>query len=67
MRKPLKIQIWNSNVIRDSYLGKHVFTSTADFMDNIQTVELVGRGKNGEKKPGKLYIKVTQSRNLLAV
>lgn len=36
-------------------------------MDNIQTVELVGRGKNGEKKPGKLYIKVTQSRNLLAV
>lgn len=67
MRKPLKIQIWNSNVIRDSYLGKHVFTSTADFIDNIQTVELVGRGKNGEKKPGKLYIKVTQSRNLLAV
>ncbi|XP_061192962.1 calpain-5-like [Saccostrea echinata] len=67
MRKPIKIQIWNSNVIRDSYLGKHVFTSTADFNDNIQSLELVGRGKNGEKKPGKLVIKITQSRNLLAV
>ncbi|XP_048745136.2 calpain-5-like isoform X2 [Ostrea edulis] len=67
MRKTLKVQIWNSNVIKDSYLGKHVFTSTADFNDNVQTVELVGRGKNGEKKPGKLYVKITQSRNFLAV
>ncbi|XP_076435379.1 calpain-5-like [Babylonia areolata] len=65
---PVKIQIWNSNVIRDTYLGKHVFMSTDDFYNQTFEVSLSGRKKDvAANRPGKLVLQVTQSRHLTVV
>ncbi|CAC5360721.1 CAPN5 [Mytilus coruscus] len=66
--KPLKIQIWNHNILKDTYMGKHVFMSTDDMKDSIVSVDLVGRGKQGDQqRPGKLTVMITQSRNFSAI
>ncbi|KAJ8310510.1 hypothetical protein KUTeg_012375 [Tegillarca granosa] len=66
--KPLKIQIWNSNVLRDQYMGKHVFMSTDEMRDSMKAVDLYGRkGESNQVRPGKLYIQITQSRNLTSI
>ena len=61
------LQIWNHNVIRDQYLGKHVFMNSNECKDTVESVDLVGRGKNNEKLPGKLYVQITQSRTLTSI
>ncbi|XP_052104854.1 calpain-5-like [Mytilus californianus] len=66
--KPLKIQIWNHNILKDTYMGKHVFMSTDDMKDSIVSVDLVGQGKQGDQqRPGKLTVMITQSRNFSAI
>jgi hypothetical protein len=49
-------------------MGKHVFMSTEDMKDKILSVDLVGRGKQGDQqRPGKLTVMITQSRNFQAI
>lgn len=68
LKKPLKIQIWNKNIIKDQYMGKHVFTSTDECRDKISTVGLVQRGRQGDKAAnGQLYVQITQTKNVTAV
>ena len=61
-------QIWNSNVIKDTYMGKHLFLSAEDCTRKIESVGLVGRGRDGDKaKAGKLVVEITQSRNMALI
>ncbi|KAK7090807.1 calpain-5-like [Littorina saxatilis] len=65
LKHPLKVQIWNHNVIRDQYMGKHVFLSTDDFRNSAQEVDLYGRkGESQTVQPGKLMVHITQTRDL---
>lgn len=62
------LQIWNHNILKDTYMGKHIFMGTEDLRDSIQTVDLKGRGKQGDQqRPGKLIVMITQSRNFNAI
>lgn len=67
VKNPVKIQIWNSNVIKDSYMGKHIFMSADECNRRVESVSLVGRGKDTVQKPGKLVVEITQSRNMMFI
>ena len=62
------MQIWNNNVLRDQYMGKHVFMSTDDFHNSAQEVNLFGRkNESATQRPGKLLVYITQSRQLTSI
>ncbi|PVD18725.1 hypothetical protein C0Q70_21276 [Pomacea canaliculata] len=68
VKSPMKIQIWNNNVLRDQFMGKHVFLSADDMQAQVLEVDLFGRkSESTVQKPGKLYLLITQSRQLLSV
>ncbi|XP_041352428.1 calpain-5-like [Gigantopelta aegis] len=65
---PIKIQIWNSNVLRDQYMGKHVFMNADETNTIAQEVGLVGRKKeSSQPRQGKLLVQITQSSNLMQI
>ena len=64
----LSLQVWNSNILRDEFMGEHVIKTAKD--EKMQSLEcrLFGRGKeSGFLKQGKLVVKIVQSRNLYSV
>ncbi|KAL8625595.1 hypothetical protein ACOMHN_014683 [Nucella lapillus] len=68
LKSPLKIQIWNNNVLRDQYMGKHVFLSTEDFHNSAQEVNLFGRkNESAVQKAGKLLVYITQTRQMATI
>ncbi|XP_052783914.1 calpain-5-like [Mya arenaria] len=68
LKNPIKVQIWNSNIIKDTYMGKHLFISADECTRSIQTVGLVGRGRQGDQvRSGKLIVEITQSKTLSAI
>ena len=55
-------------MIKDTYMGKHLFLSADECTRKIETVNLVGRGRDGDKqKPGSLMVEITQSRNMALI
>ncbi|XP_035828504.1 calpain-5 [Aplysia californica] len=68
LKSPLKVQIWNSNVLRDDYMGKHVFIATDECKGKAVEVGLVGRkNESNTNKPGQLVVVITQTRDLTSV
>ncbi|XP_071086234.1 calpain-5-like [Haliotis cracherodii] len=65
---PIKIQIWNNNLLRDEYMGKHVFMSADECSHATQEVGLIGRKKEqGAARPGKVRVEITQSKTLTSI
>ncbi|XP_023226927.1 calpain-5-like, partial [Centruroides sculpturatus] len=63
---PIKIQVWNSNIIMDTYLGKGALTVPITTEPVIHEIELFGRkGEGGVKKPGTLVVEVITSDDLM--
>lgn len=68
MKNPVKIQIWNHNIIKDSYLGKHLFLASDECTRKVESVGLVGRGKQGDQaRSGKLIVEITQTQNFTMI
>lgn len=65
MSKPIEVQIWNSNPIKDDFMGKHIFQATEDQVDKTYEVALLARKSGDGNKPGKLYVQITTSRDLM--
>lgn len=64
----LFFQIWNNNILRDSYMGKHLFISADECTRQVQSVGLVGRGREGDQaKAGKLTVEITQTKTLTSI
>lgn len=63
----LLLQLWNSNIIKDTYMGKHCFLSADECHNKIHTVGLKGRGKAGTVAPGQVYVRITQVRNTTTI
>ncbi|GFN79965.1 calpain-5 [Plakobranchus ocellatus] len=67
-KKPVKIQIWNNNILRDEFMGRHLLESSNECKMQALEVGLMGRkAENNTVKPGKVTIIVTQSRQLMSV
>ncbi|KAK0048922.1 calpain-5 [Biomphalaria pfeifferi] len=69
LKKPLVIQIWNNNLLRDEFMGQHEFKSVDELREQTVVLSLFGNKKNETtvEKPGKLTITITQLKDLMAV
>ncbi|KAK2167765.1 hypothetical protein LSH36_24g05011 [Paralvinella palmiformis] len=64
MSKPIKIDIWNSNPIRDDFMGRCLLPATEEAENKVVDVTLIDRKDKAKTHPGKLKVKYTTSRNL---
>ncbi|KAG1683975.1 Calpain-5 [Nymphon striatum] len=56
---PIKVQIWNSNVVMDAYMGKGVFIAPVNNQPVIHEADLFGRRREkGLKRPGKIIVEI---------
>lgn len=69
VNSPLKIEVWNNNVLRDQFMGQHVYMATDDIHNQTLQVPLYGRGKDEAtvQRPGQLFLIITQSRQLMSI
>ncbi|CAH1781191.1 unnamed protein product [Owenia fusiformis] len=65
VQKPIKVVIWNSNVIKDDYMGKHIFLARDNSEGKVLEVDLQGPKKqNNEKRPGKMWVEMSTNTDL---
>ena len=48
-------------------MGKHIFMSGDECTRRVESVSLVGRGKDTVQKPGKVLVEITQSKNMMLI
>lgn len=64
---PIKIQIWNSNVVMDSYMGRAVLEAPLNPESVRQDAELFGRrSSRGVKRPGTVNVEIVTTDDLVA-
>ena len=58
--EPITVQVWNHNLIKDSYMGKATFPCPVTNDKKVYTADLQGRWREkGMPKPGKVTIEAT--------
>jgi calpain-5 len=62
--KPIKIDIYNSNLVRDTLLGRYVLSASSNMPDTLMEVELTNKDKS-QKMPGKLFLQVACATDFL--
>ncbi|XP_037389030.1 calpain-5-like [Pygocentrus nattereri] len=66
--KPVTIQVWNSNAVKDQFMGQVVLPATLKDTAEPQKVSLKKKGgQTAEEMPGKISIRVVTSRELTAM
>ena len=61
-------QIWNSNVVKDEFMGQVQITATSQEAGKMYEMDLTDRkDKKTERRPGKLWVQVTSSPNLASI
>ncbi len=71
--KPIKIQIWNNNLMVDSFMGQAVLiaktgTTATDGRPTLYNEHLYGRrGKKAEKMKGTLAVEIESHEDLAAI
>ncbi|NXF59394.1 CAN6 protein, partial [Ciccaba nigrolineata] len=63
---PIIVQVWNSNVLCDQFLGQAVLAASPSDPREEQTLQLRGRGsREAEEVPGHITVKVFSSDDLV--
>ena len=63
--EPITVQVWNYNLIKDSYMGKALFPCPVTNDRKVYTADLQGRWREkGMAKPGKVTIEATSVNDL---
>ena len=63
--EPITVQVWNYNLIKDSYMGKALFPCPVTNDKKVYTADLQGRWREkGMAKPGKVTIEATSVNDL---
>ncbi|MCJ8748362.1 hypothetical protein PDJAM_G00164000 [Pangasius djambal] len=67
-RKPLTIQVWNSNDVKDQFMGQVVLPASLKDSADPQTLKLKrGTSETSEEMPGTISLRVVTSRELAAM
>ncbi|XP_006632721.1 calpain-5 [Lepisosteus oculatus] len=67
-RKPITVQIWNSNAIQDQFLGQVVLTASLKDPSQPQKLQLCKAGRQmAEEMPGKINLRVITTKELTDV
>ncbi|GAA6087357.1 calpain-5-like [Tachysurus ichikawai] len=67
-QKPISIQVWNSNAVKDQFMGQVVLPATLKDSADPQTLKLrQGASLKSEEMPGTISLRVVTSRELTAM
>ncbi|XP_068186420.1 calpain-5-like isoform X2 [Antennarius striatus] len=67
-RKPIAIEVWNSNAVKDEFMGQVVLTGSANDTPNPQRIQLRKRGRHmADEMPGSIVVKVVTSTQLTSI
>ncbi|NWX95829.1 CAN5 protein, partial [Nothoprocta ornata] len=65
---PITVQVWNSNVLCDQFLGQALLAASPSDPSEEQTLQLRGRGsREAAAVPGRITVKVFSSDDLVAL
>ncbi|XP_061154543.1 calpain-5-like [Syngnathus typhle] len=67
-RKPLIVQIWNSNAVQDQFMGQVMLSGSAKDTTNRQRLRLRKQGRNmADEMPGSVTLQVVTSTQLTSI
>ncbi|XP_077402369.1 calpain-5-like [Vanacampus margaritifer] len=67
-RKPLTVQIWNSNAVQDQFMGQVVLSGSAKDTADPQRLGLRKQGRNmADEMPGSVSLRIITSTQLTAI
>ncbi|XP_077361745.1 calpain-5-like [Festucalex cinctus] len=67
-RKPLTVQIWNSNAVQDQFMGQVVLSGSAKDTTDPQRLRLRKQGRNmADEMPGSVTLRIVTSTQLTAI
>ncbi|XP_051512776.1 calpain-5-like [Myxocyprinus asiaticus] len=67
-RKPITVQVWNSNAVKDQFMGQVVLTASLQDSSDPQKLQLRKRGRAmAEEMPGTISLRVITSRDLISM
>ncbi|XP_061607092.1 calpain-5-like [Phyllopteryx taeniolatus] len=67
-RKPLTVQIWNSNAMQDQFMGQVVLSGSAKDTIDPQRLQLRKQGRNmADEMPGSVNLRIITSTQLTAI
>ncbi|XP_061660339.1 calpain-5-like [Syngnathoides biaculeatus] len=67
-RKPLTVQIWNSNAVQDQFMGQVVLSGSPKDITDPQRLQLRKQGSNmADEMPGSITLRIITSTQLTAI
>ncbi|XP_057676501.1 calpain-5-like [Corythoichthys intestinalis] len=67
-RKPLTVQIWNSNAVQDQFMGQVVLSGSPKDTTDPQRLRLRKQGRNmADEMPGSISLRIVTSTQLTAI
>lgn len=67
-RKPLTVEVWNSNAVKDEFMGQVVLSGAVKDSDAPQRLQLRKRGRQmADEMPGTITLKIVTSTQLTAI
>ncbi|XP_077447835.1 calpain-5-like [Stigmatopora argus] len=67
-RKPLTVQIWNSNAVQDQFMGQVVLSGYPKDTTDPQMLQLRKQGRNmADEMPGSISLRIVTSTQLIAM
>ncbi|PWS22934.1 hypothetical protein DKP78_15790, partial [Enterococcus faecium] len=67
-RKPITVEVWNSNAVKDQFMGQVVLTADLNDKSGPQKLQLRKRGSQAANEmPGTVTLRVVSARELTAM
>ncbi|XP_034034423.1 calpain-5-like [Thalassophryne amazonica] len=67
-RKPITVQVWNSNTVKDEFMGQVVLSGLVDDTANPQRLKLRKNGRNmADEMPGTIVLRIVTATQLTAM
>ncbi|KAM9331594.1 calpain-5-like isoform 1-T3 [Pholidichthys leucotaenia] len=68
LRKPVTVEVWNSNTVKDQFMGRVVLPGLPKDSPDFKRFQLLKRGLHkNEKMPGSIMLKIVTSTELTAI
>lgn len=67
LRKPITVEVWNSNAVKDEFMGQVVLSGSVDDPSGPQTLQLRKQGEQMAEMPGTISLRIVTSTQLTAI
>ncbi|XP_068600210.1 calpain-5-like [Brachionichthys hirsutus] len=67
-RKPITVEVWNSNAVKDEFMGQVVLSGSASDTPDPQRLQLRKQGRHmADEMPGFIFVRIVTSTQLLGI